>query len=73
MATGVIGDLGDLAPRLVMGEPKTEIEPATLPLPLPMVEPPVRERTRTRDSVEMRLVPVLWRFLPSAASAKSGL
>ena len=30
------------------------LEPATLPLPLPMVEPPVRERTRTRGSVERR-------------------
>jgi len=72
MATGVIGVLGDLALRLVVEELKTGTEPATPLLPPQMVEPPVKETTRTRDSAEMRLVPVLSRFPLSVASPRSG-
>jgi len=71
MATGVIGVLGDLALRLVVEELKTGTEPVTPPLPPQMVEPLVKETTRTRDSAEMRLVPVLLRFRLSVASPMS--
>jgi len=54
METGVIGVLGDLALRLVVEELKTGTEPVTPPLPPQMVEPLVKETTRTRDSAEKR-------------------